>query len=453
MPLRGFLARNLSVDALRLCAAAGFALACVGDAGAETLLDAIQQTMRTNPEVQIDVARRLATDEAVNQALGGYLPRVDLTLGRGKQQADNSSTLSTYGGEVNQKRHDRTLTISQMLFDGFGTSSEVERNRFRLQSSAHKLAYTSEQTSLKAIEAYLEVLRQADIIRLTKENLSVHEKTYDQIKLRASSGVGRKSDQDQIEARVALAKSNLTAAEANLIVARINYKLVVGENPGELVKPQPPELAILPKTPDDAVRVAVGANHILKSAGADLAAANAQHTSAKAAMYPRFDVELGVQKNELVSPIDSVPDNNKYLMLRMRYNLFKGGTDLGRVGETRHLAYEAKEILERAQRQLEQSVRLSWNAFRSALDRLPDLRKHAESSLLTRDAYSKQFSFGQRTLLDLLDTENEYYTASTNFINGQYVELYSRYRVLADTGMLLDTLGIPHIEEAAPSAR
>jgi len=88
--------------------------------------------MQTNPEVQIDVARRLATDEAVNQALGGYLPRVDLALGRGRQQTDNSSTLFTYGGPVNQNRQDRSLTISQMLFDGFGTSSEVDRNRFRV---------------------------------------------------------------------------------------------------------------------------------------------------------------------------------------------------------------------------------------------------------------------------------------------------------------------------------
>lgn len=436
-----------------LCIGAVLALAGVADVAAETLHEAIQRTMQTNPEVQIDVARRLATDEAVNQALGGYLPRVDLALGRGRQQTDNSSTLFTYGGPVNQNRQDRSLTISQMLFDGFGTSSEVDRNRFRVESSAHKLASTSEQTSLKAVEAYLEVLRQAEIIKLTKENLAVHERTYDQIKLRASSGVGRKSDQDQIEARVALAKSNLIAAEANLIVARINYKLVVGENPGELVKPVPPNLGLLPKTPDEAVVMAIAANRILKSAAADLGAANAQHAAAKAAMYPRLDLEFGTQKNDLVSPFDSLPDNNKYLMLRMRYNLFKGGTDLGRVGETRHLAYEAKEIMDRAQRQLEQSVRLSWNALRSALDRLPDLRKHAESSLLTRDAYSKQFSMGQRTLLDLLDTENEYYTSSTNFINGQYVELFSRFRVLADLGLLFDTLGIPHLEEAGLSAR
>lgn len=415
---------------------------------AETIHEAITKTLETNPDVLIDVARRLANGEAANQAWGGYLPRVDLLLGGGRQQPDNVTTRSTYGSSLEQRRYDRTLTVSQMLFDGFATSNEVDRNQSRVRSAAHKLAYTSEQTALKAIEAYLEVLRQDEVINLTKDNLNLHLRTFDQIKLRATSGVGRKSDQDQIEARVALAKANLTSAEANMTVARVNYKLVVGEAPGDLAKPPPPDIALLPRSPDDAVKVAFETNRILKSAKADLEAAEAQYRAAQATLYPRLDLELGVQKNDLVSPIDSNRDDNKYAMLKLRYNLFRGGSDQARGAETLQLKNEAKEILNRAHRQLEQSVRLSWNAFKAAFDRLPNLRKHAESSLLSRDAYAKQFSIGQRTLLDLLDSENEHYTSSVDFVNGQYVELFSRYRVLADAGLLLSTLGIAHREES-----
>jgi adhesin transport system outer membrane protein len=412
------------------------------------MLDAIKQTLRTNPDVQIDVAKRMSTGEAVDQARSGYYPKIDLAVGRGVQRPHSATTDTTYGGAVNQNRYDRTLTISQMLFDGMGTQSEVERNQARTDSAAFKLAYTSEQIALKAIEAYLEVLRQQEIILLTKDNLEAHLRTADQIRLRASSGVGRKSDLDQIEARVALANSNLTAAEANLVVAKVNYKLIVGDLPGELDKPKPPDIEALPGTMEDAVKTAIEASPIIRSAQADLDAADAQYRSAKSFLYPRFDLELGLQKNDLVTGSDSLRDDNKYAMLRMRINLFKGGSDMARLRETIYLASEAKEVLERARRQLEQSVRLSWNAFKSARDRLPDLQKHADSSLLSRDAYNKQFSLGQRTLLDLLDTENEAFTSSSNFINGQYVELFSRYRVLADTGKLFDVLGLPHLEEA-----
>ncbi len=418
-------------------------------AQSETLSQAVEQTLKTNPDVLIDTAQQLSTEEALNQAKGAYYPRIDLVLGKGHQTPDNVTTQATYGGSIGQRSYDRTLTLSQMLFDGFGTSSEVDRNRARVESSSHKLAYTSEQTALKAIESYLEVLRQREVLKLTQDNLAVHERTYDQIKLRATSGVGRKSDQDQIEARLALARANLTAAEANIEVAEINYKLVVGSMPKELEKPSAPDASLLPKKAEEAVQTVITNNRILQSAKADLEAAKFQHNAAMSFMYPRLDLELGVQKNDFVSPVDSTNDNNKYAMLKLRYTLFKGGSDYARVNETKQLANEAQEVMRRAERQLEQTARISFNAYQSAHDRLPNLRKHAESSLLTREAYTKQFSIGQRTLLDLLDTENEYFTASTNYVNGMYVELFSRYRVLTDAGRLLNTIGVAHREEVA----
>lgn len=422
-------------------------LALTSAAGrAELLADAVRQTLRTNPDIQIEAQRRLAADSVERQAAGGYLPRIDVSMGAGREGRLNTTT--TAGQTVGQKRYDRTTTLTQMLFDGFATSNEVERNRARAESAAHRVAATSEQMSLRAIETYLEVLRLQEALRLTQENLAIHLRTYDQIKLRASSGVGRKSDQDQIEARLALARANLTAAEANLDVAAINYKLVVGVMPGQLERPPAPEPALLPRDANEAVTVAIANNRLLLSAKADVDAAGAQHRTAKAALSPRLDLELGVQNNDTVTASDAPRDDNRYAMLRLRFTAFRGGSDFARVDETRHQIYEAQEVLNRAERQLEQTVRLTWSAYKAAQERLPNLQKHAEASLLTREAYAKQFALGQRTLLDLLDTENEYFTASVNHINGIYVELYSRFRVLADLHMLLDALGIAAREES-----
>jgi len=421
-------------------------LAFVSPAPAETVADAVRQTLRTNPDIQIEVQRRLAIDQAERQAIGGYMPRIDVSLGAGREARTNTTTTS--GQTVGQKRYDRTATLTQMLFDGFATSSEVERNRSRAESAAHRIAATSEQISLKAIEVYLEVLRLQEVLKLSQDNLAVHMRTYDQIKLRASSGVGRKSDQDQIEARLALARANLTASEANLDVASINYKLIIGSMPGPLERPNPPDRSLLPRDADEAVAIAAANNRLLLSAKADIDAAGAQHQAARAALSPRLDLELGVQHNDTVSPTDAPRDDNRYAMLRLHMTPFRGGADFARIDETRHQVFEAREVANRAERQLEQSVRLSWSAYRAAVDRLPNLEKHAEASLLTREAYGKQFSLGQRTLLDLLDAENEFFTASINHVNGMYVELYSRYRVLADMNMLLDSMGVPHRDES-----
>lgn len=437
--------------------AALFALFVVGGiappARGQSLKEAIEQTLKTNPDVLIEVARRQATGDALSQAKGGYMPKIDLSTGTGKESKDNATTRASYGGGITQRKLEQSLTLTQMLFDGFATSSEVDRSLSRVDSAEHKLAATAEQIALKAIEAYLEVLRQTQVLDLTKENLVVHQRTSDQIKVRVGGGMARKSDLDQIQARLALSGSNLTAAEANLEVAEINYKLVVGSIPKGLVNPRAPGDELIPSTPEEATFFAIENNRILKSADADVAAAQAQHRASKASLYPRFDLELGRTNSITSNSIDTAQDPTTSVMVRMRYNLFRGGADQARVGETRNQAMEAQQVRNRAERQLEQSARLAWSAYRAARDRAANLRKHAESTQLTREAYTKQFSMGQRTLLDLLDTENEYFSATTNNINGYYVELFARFRLLAELGLLLSTVGVsPAIAMQASSS-
>ncbi len=436
MPIPAWFTLSLSVIAVGLALGA--------PAYGQSLKEAVEQTLQTNPDILMDASKRLSTDEALKGARGGYLPKVDLGMGTGRERSNNASTL---GSDRTLTRREASLTLTQMLFDGFGVSSEVNRNRARVESAAHKVAGTSEQIGLQAIEAYLEVLRQHELVELTRHNLTAHERTLNQIKVRAESGVGRKADFEQIQARFGLAKANFTAAEANLRDAETNFLRVVGASPADLSKPNGPERNVLPKSMDEAVQMAFDNNPTLKSANADVEAADAQNNAAKSFMYPRFDLELGATQNE---DTDGVLGGNdeQYAMLRMRYNLFKGGSDNARVNETAQLANEAHEIMRRTQQQLEQSTRLSWNAKVSASERLPSLKQHADSSLATRDAYTKQFSIGQRTLLDMLDSENEYFTAGSNYVNGQYVELFANYRILTDMGQLLSALGVASREEA-----
>jgi adhesin transport system outer membrane protein len=432
--------------------AIAFAL-CADVTFADSMKEVVERTLGSNPEVRVEAEKRMQADQGEVVARSGYWPRVDLRTGTGRERRLNPSTQLSYGGTVDQTRQEASLTISQMLFDGLATSADVDRSIAKRESSAYRVAAVSEQIALKAIESYLEVLRQREIVLLTKDNLAAHERTFDQIKLRTNGGVGRKADLDQIEARLALARANLISSEANLEVSQINYKLVVGELPNALVRPEMPDPALLPTDAESAVQNSLERHRLLQAARADIAASRAQVSAARAAMLPRLDIELGSTRTNYKTPIDDPVDNSNYLMLRLRYALFSGGADAARIAEALHFSNEATEVLRRAERQMEQTVRLSWNAYRSARDRLPNLRQHAESSRLTRDAYVKQFSIGQRSLLDMLDSENEHFTAESNHVNGQFVELFARYRLFADTGKLLDSMSIPPLAEALVNAR
>jgi adhesin transport system outer membrane protein len=423
------------------CAVAGAILAS-GSAVAQSLSEAVDQTIKTNPDVLIDANRRLSVDEAVNQAKGGYRPKIDLAAGIGREWSENTSTRP---GSDWLTRRESSLTLTQMLYDGFGTKSEVERHTARVQSAAHKVAGTSEEIGLRAVETYLEVVRRQELRNLTADNLAAHERVFEQIKLRSDSGVGRKADLEQAQARLSLAQANMASAEANLREANIQYQRVVGEMPSGTDRPAQPEG--VPVSEDDAVSSALVNHPLVRSAEADIEATKAQTRAAESLLRPRVDLELGTSWNDNLDGVD-YKNNDAYAMLRFRYNLYRGGTDQARVAERRVQTVEATEVLNKTRRQVEESTRLSWNSLLTSGDRLPKLKAHAEATEQTRDAYAKQFNIGQRTLLDLLDSENELYTARSNHIDGQYVEIFARYRLLADMGMLLQSLGVDPREES-----
>jgi adhesin transport system outer membrane protein len=413
-------------------------------ANGTTISEAVNQTIRSNPDILIDANRKLSIDEAVKQAEGGYYPKIDFNLGYGNEGSKNITTRRRGGHDDSLIRRESGLTLSQLIYDGSATSSEVDRQQARLSSATRKVMGTSEQIGLKAIESYLNVLRRTELLKLAQANLEVHEKTFTQIKIRSEGGIGRKADLDQAQARLSLSQANVAATEANLREANIAYNRVVGSMPDSLVKP---EVAEAPASVDEALNVSLESNPILRSAMADIEAAQAQNRAAESLYKPRLHLELGTNFN---NDIDGVhyKNNDAYAMLRMRYNLFNGGSDADKIAETTIQIQEATEVFHRTQRQVEESLRLSWNSMVTAQDRLPKLKATAEAAARTRDGYAQQFNLGQRTLLDLLDSENELYNGRANYLDAQYIDLFSRYRLMADMGKLLGSLGVEPREES-----
>lgn len=415
---------------------------------AQSLTEVVGQTINTSPNVLIDVNRRLALDQTVEQARGGYYPKADLALGIGREWSENSSTRP---GSDTLTRREGSLTLSQMLYDGFAVKNTVERNQARVASAAHQVQATAEHVGLRAVEVYLEVQRRQELLALTQDNLTAHERVFEQIRLRADSGVGRKADLEQAQARLSLAQANLASAQANVREAGIRFKRVTGGMPDMLDKPAVVSCDLFPVTLDETLGIAVANHPVLHAAIAAYDAALAEERSADAPFKPRLDADLGASWNNDLDGVD-YRNNDAYAMLRMKYNVYRGGADQARVRETRHQVQEALAIVERNKRELQESTRLSWNALETATDRLPRLKAHAEATALTRDAYAKQFNIGQRTLLDLLDSENELFTARSEYLNGEYEERFASYRLMADMGKLLDTLGVPHREESRLAA-
>ncbi|MFD2273821.1 TolC family protein [Undibacterium arcticum] len=275
--------------------------------------------MRTNPEVLASAHRRFAADEGVKQALGGYLPRIDLNAGTGRERLDSADTRLLGLSETTFARHDTSVTLSQMLFDGFAVQSEVARQRARVDSSAYGVAATAEDLALRTVGTYLEVLRRQETVVEAADNLDAHQRIYNQIRKLSESGVGRRADLDQAESRLALAKDNLRQEQSSLRDAEVSYVRLVGTPPRALLIPDSPDNA-LPPSEGMALDAASNGHPAVKSAEADVAVASALNSGAKAALSPRVDLELAANRgNDIVRGVT----NDRTIMLRLRYNFFE----------------------------------------------------------------------------------------------------------------------------------
>ncbi|WP_236235957.1 MULTISPECIES: TolC family outer membrane protein [Pseudomonas] len=404
---------------------------------AQTLPEAMQNALDVHPEIQAGVNARVAADYQVRAAKGGYLPRVDVTAGYGRERTDSPSTGNRW---ESLNRGESAIRLRQMVFDGFATSSEVGRQQATANARAYSLMGTSERTALDVAQVYLDVLSRREMVRLAEENLRNHERILDQIKLRTSRGVGRLADLDQAEARLAQARNNLITEQTNLADANTNYLSVVGRMPEELSAPAP-FIDMLPATLEEARAQMVESSPVLRSAESDIAAAEKQYDAAKSSFYPRFDAELGRTADNNLD--GAVGHNNEWqAMLRMNFNLYAGGSNKADLESKSYLANQALDIRNNALRQLNEELGLAWNAQENANAQVPIAQQYVDHSNRVRSAYQQQFSLGERTLLDLLDSENETFTAQRRLVEVKNIQLFTQYRIKATIGQLLKSQGV-----------
>ena len=417
-----------------------------GNACAQGMKEVLEEVIRSNPDIQVSKWERLAADERLRQARAGYFPTVDMSVAKGREGSDNTTTRAVAADSLWLDREEVSFNLTQMLFDGFATAGAVNQRESLVAFRQAQLAQTTEVTVLRGVEVYLDVLRHQELVGLGEENLKVHEKVLEQTRLSYEKGAGRKADVQQSESRVAQARSNLIHLQGKLKDAEARFARVVGALPGHLEKPAVPVEA-LPADEPEGLAQAVANNTALHAVEAQLDAARYAYKSTAAPFFPRLDLEVAATDNQ---DTDGVVGRNADVsaMLRVSFNAFRGYSDVARRQETAYGISRAKQVVERTRRAVEENLRLSWNALMNARARLTDLRAQVKSAEEVRDSYREQFTLGQRTLLDLLDSESELFDARTQLLTGEYTEKFGVYRVLGATSRLLTVEGLtlPELE-------
>jgi adhesin transport system outer membrane protein len=412
----------------------GFIIWGVGQSQAETLQDAVHYMLQTNPEIRAQSFNRLARDEEVKQARAGYFPTLDVKYSYGVNDEDHPINDTSWPKST-------VLSLRQNVFRGFATMNEVERQKSRVNSSAFKLQGMSETIALETSRVFLDVLRHTEVLGLANDNVTTHQRIFDQIKLRSESGLDRKADLDQVKARLALAESDVVVTQANVDDAKTDFQFTVGRMPGDLIAPLPVN-DLMPANVEEAEQLALANFPILKSAQSDVEAREAQHDVAKGNYYPILDLVADQKWEEDVDVVGYEEEFTASAVLR--FNIFNGWKDKARIAETFKLICEAREIRNNTYRQIVESIRLAWVAYQSTLDRIAFLENYVKSTSITAEAFTKQWNIGRRTMFDVLDIEAELINARIDLTNARYDKIYAQYRILSTMGRLVQSLGLQH---------
>ena len=415
----------------------------------ELLVQAVRKAVASNPDVQAKWNGFKAADSQRDMAKAGFLPQINLSGSIGNESRVSSGVnMGSYGLSSAQ------LSLDQILFDGGFTSNEVKRLGAAKLTRYYELLDASETAALEATRAYADVARYRELVDLATQNYIEHKQATNLVEERANSGVGRRVDVEQANGRLALAESNLLTELTNLHDVSARFLRVVGEKPSTSLPslPEPFKLAPLPASTDALMRDGLPRSPVLLAAVQNARSNRIAVETAKASYLPRVDLQLyGNQGNNSGGSVGD--SRSQGVAIALSYNLYRGGADKAKEKQVVSLADQARDQQEKACRDVRQTLSLAFSDARSLSEQLGYIDKHRLATEKTREAYRQQFDIGQRTLLDLLDTQNEFFEASRSYINSRHDQAAAQARTLAAMGQLVSAIGVnradmPNAEEA-----
>lgn len=424
-----------------------FALGAQAQTLPEPMVQAVRKAVTTNPEVQARWNGFKAAGNERDVARGGYFPKLDLTATTGRENRDTPlNDYGTYNFNAAQ------LTLNQMLFDGMFTANETKRLGYAKLTRYYELREASETAALEAVRAYADVVRYRELVDAATQNYVEHKQTTQQVEERANAGVGRRVDVEQANGRLALAESNLLVELTNLHDVSARYLRVVGEKPPANLPalPEPFKLGTMPDSTTALMRDGLQGSPTLNAAVENVRAYKTAIESSKAAYLPRLDLRAYASNDNNTGGISGGTRVNG-IELVLNYNLFRGGADKARERQAVDQKEQARDLQEKACRDVRQTLSIAYSDVRSLNEQQKYMDQHRLATEKSREAYRQQFDIGQRTLLDLLDSQNEYFEATRSYINSRHNQATAQARTLAGMGQLVSTVGVKR--EDMPTAQ
>lgn len=404
----------------------------ISTANAETLAEALNQAYTANPRLEAERARLRATDEDVAVARSGFRPRIGFNADTTRR---NTSTVpdSSSAGIVNPWSYQFTLT--QPIFSGFRTLNAVNEAKAFVSEGREQLRAVESEVLLGAVTAYADVVRDQAIVSIRERTTAVLKQELNAALARRSAQEVTKTDVAQAEARYARAQSDADLAKANLKISRATYARIVGHTPGSLKQPSY-KLKQLPGELEHAIDTAERESPQVVAALFREEAARFGVDKTWGDFLPEVNLEASYTHTGGGASNFIDEQDNATITGRINVPLYEGGEVHARVRKAKQQQVGRIQEIQQARTEAIENVTSAWSRLEAARAQLRSDQIQIEANKTALEGTREEEKVGQRTLLDVLNAEQEYLDAQIQLARTKRDLVVTSYQVLAAMGRL-----------------
>ncbi len=424
--------RKLAVSFVRTLAIAGLAMAVTCNASAETLESALSRAYAANPALNAGRANLRATDETVAQAQSGYRPTASINADIGLQKFEGRLA----GQQLNQvtRPGGAGLTVNQTLFNGFQTDNRTRQAESNVMSTREALRVSEMTTLFNAAQAYMNVLRDTATLELQRNNVEVLEEQLRQTRDRFNVGEVTRTDVAQAEARLAGARSQVSAAESQLRASISIYRQVIGVEPRQLAPGRPLDRYVPPNL-EAAIAVGLKEHPQILSAFHAVDAAEMQVRVLEGVLYPQAGIQGNVQQRyDTQTPGDSGVSAS--IVASVTIPLYQGGGEYAQIRQAKELVGQARLTAESNRDTVRATIVQAWGRLEASKAQVIASQAQVQANEVALNGVREEARVGQRTTLDVLNAQQELLNSRVNLILAQRDRVVNSYDVVQAIGRL-----------------
>ncbi|MFL2654211.1 MAG: TolC family outer membrane protein [Alphaproteobacteria bacterium] len=400
--------------------------------GAETLNQALIEAYKSNPNLIAQRAKVRAVDEQVSQAVAKWRPTVSLRGLYGTKKLNRKSSSGAKTDSTNQPQS-LGIEVSQSIFRGYRTKAEMERAENRVMGSRGALIITEQEIMGEVIKSYLSVLRDSAVLALRENNIEVITQQLNATRDRFEVGDLTRTDFAQSESRLARAIADRASAKADLLKSRAGYLNVVGHEPQNLVQPKLPEN--LPNTRQETIDSAIINHPQVIAALYSEKAARSNIDLIKGKLLPTVSIDASISRKEDIVG-SGVTDTTSEITARFSVPLYQSGAVYSGIREAKQIASQRVSEVALRKRDVARFARDSWENYRVAKARITSFEAAVRAQEVAFEGVKQEAKVGSRTILDVLDAEQELMDTLVNLVSAKRNLIVSGYSLLAATGQL-----------------